>query len=261
MQTHYNNALHIIIAMVSIFGFVLISVDSASARTKRLSRFEAATDYVLVDTAYIDEMEHYNNQADSVVVDGHTFKGPGPFTVHFKAEMARKPNYLAWEIAEDNKFQMLIDRFRTLEYDSLTSLLDYEFAEQGSYYVRFTADFYESAADTVTYETEDVYEITISTSLLEVPNLITPDSPSGSNQVFKVKYQSLRSFEMWVYNRWGQELFHTTDPSEGWDGKHNGSTVPTGAYYYVIKAMGTDDQKYSKKGAINVLKTKNSSTK
>ena len=102
------------------------------------------------------------------------------------------------------------------------------------------------------------YEITISTSLLEVPNLITPDSPSGSNQVFKVKYQSLRTFEMWVYNRWGQELFHTTDPSEGWDGKHNGSTVPTGAYYYVIKAVGTDDQKYSKKGAINVLKTKNS---
>ncbi len=260
MQTHSKNALHIILAMVSIFGFVFMNVDFATARTRHLSRYQAATEYILVDTAYVDEIETFNNQADSVVVNGHIFKGPGPFTVHFKAEMTRKPDYFAWEIAEDSNFQMLLDRFRTLEYDSLTSLLDYEFVQQGSYYVRFTADFYESATDTVTYETEEPYEVTISTSLLEVPNLITPDSPSGSNQVFKVKYQSLRSFEMWVYNRWGQELFHTTNPSEGWDGKHNGSTVPTGAYYYVIKAMGTDDQKYSKKGAINVLKTKNSST-
>jgi len=248
-----------ILAFASILIVVAMSIDSASARTRHLTRFQAANDYILLDTAYIDEMQHIDNQADSVVVSGHTFKGPGPFTVHFEAEMSRKPDYFAWEIAEDSKFQMLIDRFRTLEYDSLTSRLDYEFTEQGSFYVRFTADFYESVGDTTTYDTEEPYEITISTSLLEVPNLITPDSPSGSNQVFKVKYQSLRSFEMWVYNRWGQELFHTTDPSEGWDGKHNGSTVPTGAYYYVIKAMGTDDQKYSKKGAINVLKTKNSS--
>lgn len=261
MQTRFRNALPIIIAMVSIFSFVAMSFDSASARTKRLTRLQDVSDYILSDTAYVDEMEHIDNQADSVVVSGHTFKGPGPFTVHFEVEMAHKPDYFAWEIAEDSKFQMLLDCFRTLEYDSLTSRLDYEFVDQGSYYVRFVADFYESATDTATYETEDPYEVTISTSLLEVPNLITPDSPSGSNQVFKVKYQSLRSFEMWVYNRWGQELFHTTDPSEGWDGKHNGSTVPTGAYYYVIKAMGTDDQKYSKKGAINVLKTKNSSNR
>lgn len=244
--------------LLSLLFLVLLNLVPASARTHHLTRFQAAQDYILSDTAYVDEMEHIDNQADSVIVSGHTFKGPGPFTVHFEVEMARKPDYFAWEIAEDNKFQMLIDRFRTLEYDSLTSRLDYEFSEQGSFYVRFTADFYQSAFDTLIYDTEEPYEITISTSLLEVPNLITPDSPSGSNQVFKVKYQSLRTFEMWIYNRWGQELFHTTDPSEGWDGKHNGSTVPTGAYYYVIKAMGTDDQKYSKKGAINVLKTKNS---
>jgi len=237
---------------------VFLNLAPSTARTHHLTRVEAAQGYILSDTAYVDDMEHIDNQADSVVVNGHTFKGPGPFTVHFEAVMSRKPDYFSWEIAEDNKFQMLIDRFRTLEYDSLTSRLDYEFAEQGSFYVRFTADFYEAPGDTVTYDTAQPYEITISTSLLEVPNLITPDSPSGSIQVFKVKYQSLRSFEMWVYNRWGQELFHTTDPSQGWDGKHNGSTVPTGAYYYVIKAMGTDDQKYSRKGAINVLKTKNS---
>lgn len=209
-----------------------------------------------LDTAFVDPMEHIDNQSDSVVVQGHSFKGPGPFTVHFRAEMDRKPDYCAWELATDNKFTDIVDRFRTLEFDDVTSLLDYEFSEQGAWYVRFTADFFDGQ-DTLSYETSQPYEITISTSLLEVPNLITPESASGSNQIFKVKYQSLVEFEMWVYNRWGTELFHTTDPSEGWDGTYNGSTVPTGAYYYVVKAEGTDGLRYRKKGAVNVLRTKN----
>ncbi|MBR5068882.1 MAG: hypothetical protein IKX25_05725, partial [Bacteroidales bacterium] len=162
-----------IVASASLLIFVAFCFDAASASTRHLTRYQAANDYILLDTAYVDEMQHIDNQADSVVVSGHTFKGPGPFTVHFEAEMSRKPDYFAWEIAEDSKFQILIDRFRTLEYDSLTSRLDYEFSDQGSFFVRFTADFYESVGDTTTYDTEEPYEITISTSLLEVPNLIT----------------------------------------------------------------------------------------
>jgi gliding motility-associated-like protein len=96
----------------------------------------------------------------------------------------------------------------------------------------------------------------VTESLLQIPNLITPDSPTGTNQVFKVKYQSLTSFEMWVYNRWGQQLFHTKDPAQGWDGTQSGRPVPTGAYYYLVKAKGTDGISYTKKGDINVLRTK-----
>lgn len=217
----------------------------------------AQVEPLVVDTAYVDPMDHIDNQADSVSVQGRTFRGPGPFVVHFRAEMQRRPDYCAWEIAHDQKFTELVDRFRTIEYDDVTSVLDYEFDEQGSFYIRFVADFDTQSADSSSYTTERPWEVTISTSLLEVPNLITPDSPSGSNSVFKVKYQSLVEFEMWVYNRWGNQLFHTKDPSEGWDGRYNGSTVPTGAYYYVIKAVGTDGEKYHRKGAVNVLKTKN----
>lgn len=233
--------------MAAVFIFALLTVGTASAQA------------LVQDTAYVDPMEHIDNQADSVTVQGHSFRGPGPFMVHFRADMDRKPDYCAWEIAHDQKFQDLLDRFRTIEYDNVTSLLDYEFDEQGTYYIRFVADFDTHSVDSCTYTTERPYEVTISTSLLEVPNLITPDSPSGSNQVFKVKYQSLVEFELWVYNRWGQQLFHTKDPSEGWDGRYNGSTVPTGAYYYLVKATGTDGEKYVKKGALNVLKTKSNS--
>jgi len=233
-----------ILRALLIFNFAFCIFSSASAQAEALVQ----------DTAYIDPMDPIDNQAESVNAKGHTITGPGPFVVHFRADMERKPDYCAWEIAYDDKFEDLLDCFRTIEHDDVTSLLDYKFDKQGSYHIRFVADFDTQSADSCTYITDRPYEVTVSTSLLEVPNLITPDL--DSNKVFLVKYQSLVEFELWVYNRWGQQLFHTKDPSEGWDGKYNGSIVPTGAYYYLVKAMGTDGLKYVKKGALNVLKTR-----
>lgn len=236
-----------ILRALLIFNFAFCIFLSASAQVEALVQ----------DTAYIDPQEHFNNQTEEFKKgEGHTFSGPGPIVVHFRADMQRRPDYCAWEIARDDKFEDIVDRFRNREYDDVTLLVDYEFRDQGSFYIRFIADFDTQSADSSSYTTKPPYVVTISTSLLEVPNLITPDLPT--NNVFKVKYQSLVEFEMWIYNRWGQELFHTEEPSVGWDGTYNGSTVPTGAYYYLIKARGTDDLKYVKRGALNVLKAKSS---
>ena len=45
-----------------------------------------------------------------------------------------------------------------------------------------------------------------------------------------------------------------TDPAQGWDGKYNGKYVPSGVYYYVIKAEGADGKKYKLNGDINIIK-------
>lgn len=201
------------------------------------------------DTAYIDPEPFINNRADSAQVAGRQFTGPGPMLVHFEAEIDESMTYFAWEIAEDQQFQV------KESYHELR--LDYTFDETGIYYARFVTSNIDNSVETASAEP---YVIQVTESLLQIPNVITPDSPTGSNQVFKVKYKSLKSFEMWVYNRWGNELFHSKDPSEGWDGTAGGHTVPTGAYYYLIKAVGTDGISYNKKGDINVLRTKDSKT-
>lgn len=198
------------------------------------------------DTAYIDAQTYIDNLADTVQSASRSFVGPGPIDVHFEAEIdPATMTYYAWEIAYDNAFGDIAVRYYETD-------IDYTFAESGTFYARFVTD---NADGTAATESE-VYTIQVTESLLQIPNLITPDSPSGTNRVFKVKYQSLTRFEMWVYNRWGQQLFHTSDPSEGWDGTQGGRPVPTGAYYYLVKAEGTDGIKYNKKGNINVLRVK-----
>ena len=66
--------------------------------------------------------------------------------------------------------------------------------------------------------------------------------------------KSIISFECHIFNRWGQQMAHLTDPSQGWDGKSNGKTVPAGVYFYVIRAEGADGKQYKLSGDINVVK-------
>lgn len=213
--------------------------------------------YITRDTIVMIEAdgERINEDRSQLSVSGKVITAPGPLTLRLTTTLTGDPYYVAWEVAGNADFTAG-DVEKIHESRVGTTDTEYTLYDAGTFYLRFTADFIQGN-DTVTYLNPDkVYQVTVSESMLEVPNIIVPDSPSGKNVRFLVKYRSLRSFELWVYNRWGQELYHTTDPSDGWDGHIGGSIAPTGAYYYLVKAEGTDDIKYVKKGALNLIRTR-----
>jgi hypothetical protein len=43
------------------------------------------------------------------------------------------------------------------------------------------------------------------------------------------------TFEMWIYNRWGQEIFYTNDYNYGWDGQIDKKDGDDGVYYFITK--------------------------
>jgi gliding motility-associated-like protein len=68
-----------------------------------------------------------------------------------------------------------------------------------------------------------------------LPNAFTPNS-DGLNDVFRPIFRGWEpgSYFMQIYNRWGQLLYETTNPLEGWDGTVDGVPLPPGVYAYVI---------------------------
>ena len=68
-----------------------------------------------------------------------------------------------------------------------------------------------------------------------------------------MSYRSIVSFECQIFNRWGKRLATLTHPSQGWDGKAGGKVVPSGVYFYAIKARGADGKDYKLSGDINVI--------
>ncbi len=92
----------------------------------------------------------------------------------------------------------------------------------------------------------------------QTPNVFTPNAfmPEGINNVFKpvTIYVDAASYLFQVYNRWGQRIFETTDPNEGWNGSWKGKSEPQGAYVYYISFVSSSGQSYSKSGTITLIR-------
>jgi gliding motility-associated-like protein len=68
-----------------------------------------------------------------------------------------------------------------------------------------------------------------------VPNAFTPGG-DGRNDVFKpLNAFKVEQYEFVVYNRWGQEIFKTRDPKQGWDGTVGGVVQNTGTYIWTLR--------------------------
>jgi gliding motility-associated-like protein len=66
-----------------------------------------------------------------------------------------------------------------------------------------------------------------------IPNVFSPNG-DGINDVFDVKVPPTESYSLTIFDRWGRQLFVSTDPNSKWNGKLADADVPEGVYYYVI---------------------------
>ena len=179
-----------------------------------------------------------NRPTSQTLVVGSDYSGP--LEVAFYSNPTPAALYYRWAIYKST--ELLVTRN---DQD-----IRYTFSEPGSYRVV-------CAVNNATC-TSDSTEMTvaISESYLAVPNVFTPNG-DGKNDEFRVAYRSLREFHCWVYNRWGKLVYEWTDPAKGWDGTINGRPAAEGAYFYVIRALGTDAAKnasYTMKAVYNKKK-------
>ena len=89
---------------------------------------------------------------------------------------------------------------------------------------------------------------------LVVPNAFTPNG-DGINDVFKPTVFGVAiNYTMTIYNRWGQMIFKSSDPGNGWDGTISGKPQPTGTYVWdcQYKLMGNKPDK--KKGTVILIR-------
>ncbi len=77
---------------------------------------------------------------------------------------------------------------------------------------------------------------------LYVPDAFTPNH-DGLNDVFLAEGKYICSFEMWIFDRWGMQIFHSTDITKGWNGTVGGDSkqVQEDTYVYLIKAQDCRD--------------------
>ena len=85
------------------------------------------------------------------------------------------------------------------------------------------------------------------------PNAFAPD---GINKEFKpvIVFGEGAEYQMEIYNRWGQKIFETQDPDEGWTGNNGLALHPSGVYVFYIRIQQPGGRMVEDKGSVILLR-------
>lgn len=87
-----------------------------------------------------------------------------------------------------------------------------------------------------------------------VPNAFTP---VGNNPDFRpviANNEQLESYQMMIFDRWGNKVFETKDYQTGWNGRKGDVETPIGVYVYLIKATDKSGKSDEKKGSFVLIR-------
>jgi gliding motility-associated-like protein len=88
-----------------------------------------------------------------------------------------------------------------------------------------------------------------------IPSAFTPNG-DGKNETFQPVGQYIKNFQMYIFDRWGQQLYATTNIAQGWNGTTKGGSTAAMEDTYVYKIQLTDSKNidHSYVGSVTILK-------
>jgi gliding motility-associated-like protein len=130
--------------------------------------------------------------------------------------------------------------------------LEHSYSEPNNYTIRLIAYATEDCTDTA-FVTIKVTNVPI----YYVPNSFTPNGDELNNTfkpIFGPNFTP-KEYEFRIYNRWGEVLFVSFDPSIGWDGTYlELGLVQNGVYTYQINFLSNEQEVIKLTGTVNVIR-------
>lgn len=91
---------------------------------------------------------------------------------------------------------------------------------------------------------------------IHLANAFSPND-DGINDLYEIKHDHVGYFDMKVFNKWGEIIYHTGDIEQSWDGTYKGSNAPVGSYSYIIEySSAYEDQEWimQKRGKLSLIR-------
>lgn len=103
--------------------------------------------------------------------------------------------------------------------------------------------------------TNQAYTIVRGPVLLYVPTAFTPNN-DGINDAFRVVAGQVKNYEIWIMNRWGENVFHSSSIEDVWLGDMNGGThyAENGIYNWIIRLKGFNTDAEEHTGTLQLMR-------
>jgi gliding motility-associated-like protein len=89
--------------------------------------------------------------------------------------------------------------------------------------------------------------------IVYVPNIFTPNG-DGTNDILYVRGRGIETMQFIIYDRWGERVFTSEDPEDGWDGTFRGKPMESAVFVWHLKATLSNDESIKWKGTITLIK-------
>lgn len=206
---------------------------------------------------------------------GHGFVVPGNQTVHIPAHHLSIENTFENELGCDSIVHLELDIVDTTVYirplfdfcDNMsttlsvyTQMTDYVWSTgETSQNIDVTAPgLYSVTAMQGDCQSEAVISIEDCPTEIYLPNAITPGKLDGHNDCFSLPERCqnmIDEFEITIFNRWGQPVFHSKDKAFKWYGEYKDNVYRQNVYEYLIDY--TENNRFHRKvklrGSVVVL--------
>jgi len=122
------------------------------------------------------------------------------------------------------------------------------FDSTGVYFVTLIAEDAKGCVDSITkpiFIQKEIY--------VYIPNSFTPNS-NCINDYFSGNFIGIKSIEIYIFNRWGEQIFDSKDLNFQWDGTYKGLDVMEGTYTWYLKFKIGSGNTNVLTGHVNVLR-------
>lgn len=126
----------------------------------------------------------------------------------------------------------------------------YTNTDTGTYIVTMTATTENGCVDTTQQEVKIGPEMTVF-----IPNAFTPDNMGiRANNFFWVEADNYSEFEIFIFNRWGEQVFYSKDRLPGWDGTYEGKPAQEDVYVYQVNIANLEGKWFKFSGTVTLLR-------
>ena len=88
---------------------------------------------------------------------------------------------------------------------------------------------------------------------LYIPNTFTPNA-DGVNETFAGNGVGIEEYEMWIFDRWGENIFFSAAMDEAWDGTYKGKQVESGMYVYKFEVVDVAGEYHRYTGEVYLMR-------
>lgn len=234
-----------------------------------------------IDDSYTIEWDFGDGSKDTLAKPIHEYTEVGNYTINLKVE---SPTGCYADATFNNIIQVLPSPIAGFTYtpsyvtsndnvvtftDASTNAISWQYiiADQASF---FQPNITYTFQDTGLHKVEQIvlhpsgcpdtmtqYIDVVPLESFFLPNAFTPNG-DGRNDLFKGvgSLFGVKSFQFSIWNRWGELVFETKDPKEGWNGRalNVGRDVPAGVYVYKIHYINPRGKLVDKKGYATLVR-------